>query len=92
MPELCVVGSGWLDSEGFEIIAKLPPGATWPQVRIMLQNLLAERFKLAVHFESKMVSAYTLVVGKGGPKLKESGDNPSARDDAGSPSTPGDDR
>jgi uncharacterized protein (TIGR03435 family) len=53
----------------------------------MLQNLLAERFKLAVHSEPKMVSAYTLVVGNGGPNLKESADNLSARDDAGSPAS-----
>ena len=38
----------------------------------MLQALLAERFKLAVHRENKEQSVYALVVGKNGPKLKES--------------------
>src|SRR5262249_34514097 len=37
-----------------------------------LQNLLAERFKLAFHRESKIVSVYEMVVAKGGPKLVES--------------------
>ena len=37
-----------------------------------MQSLLAERFQLAVHRESKMLSAYVLVVGKTGPKLQES--------------------
>ncbi len=77
---------GWLESQGFEIAAKLPPGTTWPQVRTMLQTLLAERFKLAVHSESKTISGYTLVVGKNGPKFKESVENAaSTSDSAGSP-------
>lgn len=69
---------GWLDSEGFEVAAELPPGATWPQLMTMLQNLLAERFKLAVHSESKTIAGYALVVGKNGPKLKESAQDPAA--------------
>jgi uncharacterized protein (TIGR03435 family) len=78
---------GWLDSDGFEIAAKLPPGATWPQLRTMLQNLLAERFKLAVHSEPKIISGFALVVVKNGPKFKESANDPaaSAGDDSGSP-------
>jgi uncharacterized protein (TIGR03435 family) len=38
----------------------------------MLQTLLAERFKLKLHRESKTIDVYALIVGKGGPKLKES--------------------
>ena len=41
----------------------------------MLQNLLAERFKLTLHHETKELPMYALVVGKGGPKLKESVDD-----------------
>ena len=37
----------------------------------MLQSLLAERFKLAVHHESKVLPAFALVVGKTGPKMQE---------------------
>ena len=41
----------------------------------MLQDLLADRFKLAVHHEAKEVPVYALSVGKGGPKIHESKPN-----------------
>ena len=69
---LQIVGPAWLDTERFEINAKLPPNTTREQFRVMLQNLLAERFKLAIHRESKELPMYALEVAKGGPKLKES--------------------
>jgi len=56
----------------YDIAAKVPQGATKEQMRTMLQNLLIERFKLAWHFEKKEMQVYDLVVGKNGPKLKES--------------------
>jgi uncharacterized protein (TIGR03435 family) len=46
--------------------------STESQFRLMLQNLLAERFKLAFHRETKMLSEYEMVVAKAGPKLVES--------------------
>src|SRR6516165_11144822 len=46
-------GPTWLDSERFDIVAKIPAGATKEQVNVMLQNLLAERFKLTLHRETK---------------------------------------
>jgi uncharacterized protein (TIGR03435 family) len=55
----------------FEIIAKIPEGRTPEQVPEMLQMLLKERFKLAVHRETKDMLIYALIVGKNGPKLKE---------------------
>ncbi len=64
----------WLSGERFDIAAKVPPGATREQFRIMLQNLLAERFKLEIHRETKELPVFELVVGKGGPKFKESAD------------------
>jgi uncharacterized protein (TIGR03435 family) len=64
-------GPDWLDTE-LLITAKVPVGATKEQFRLMLQDLLAERFKLALHREKKDVPGYALVVGKDGPKLKES--------------------
>src|ERR1017187_1636471 len=42
-------GPKWLDSERFDIVAKIPKGATKEQFQLMLQNLLAERFKLTLH-------------------------------------------
>ena len=56
----------------FDISAKIPRGATTEQVAIMLQNLLNDRFQLAVHHETAQSSGYALVVAKGGPKLKAS--------------------
>jgi len=71
-----ISGPGWLDSERYDIVAKLPRGATKEQFMVMLQNLLAERFKLALHREKKDLPMYALVVGKNGLKLKESVDDP----------------
>jgi uncharacterized protein (TIGR03435 family) len=69
-----ISGPGWLDSERYDIVAKLPRGATKAEFMVMLQNLLAERFKLTLHREKKDLPMYALVVGKNGPKLKESVD------------------
>jgi uncharacterized protein (TIGR03435 family) len=76
------------DSERFEIVAKLPEGATKEQVKLMWQNLLTERFRLAVHRENKEISGYELVVAKGGLKVKESAPPPPATDDAAPPAPP----
>ena len=67
-----VTGPVWLDSERFDITATMPPDTTKEQFRVMLQNLLAERFKLVVHHETKELPMYSLVVLKGGPKMTES--------------------
>jgi uncharacterized protein (TIGR03435 family) len=66
-------GPGWADSDQFDIVAKAEnPDATRDEIRSMLQTLLAERFKLIVHCETKQVPAYSLVLAKSGSKLKES--------------------
>ena len=70
--EYQINGPKWLDSERFDIVAKIPKGTTKEEFQLMLQNLLAERFKLTLHHETKELPMYALVVGKGGPKLKES--------------------
>jgi uncharacterized protein (TIGR03435 family) len=67
-----ISGPGWLASEPYDIEAKIPPGTTKDQFRQMLQNLLAERFKLKLHVESRDFPVFELVVGKNGPKLTES--------------------
>src|ERR1017187_586637 len=71
-----ISGPGWLDSERYDIVAKVPRGATKEQSKVMMQNLLAERFKLALHREKKDLPMYALVVGKNGPKLTESVEDP----------------
>jgi uncharacterized protein (TIGR03435 family) len=49
------------------------------QLRIMLRDLLAKRFKLALHRETRMLPVYELVVAKGGPKLTGANANTPAR-------------
>jgi uncharacterized protein (TIGR03435 family) len=66
-----VSGPSWMNSQRFDIIAKVPDGATREDARIMLQNLLADRFKLKLHKGSKEAAIYELVVAKNGLKLKE---------------------
>jgi uncharacterized protein (TIGR03435 family) len=55
----------------YEIEGRSEAPVTLDQCRLMVQALLADRFKLKVHHETKVISVYALVVGKGGPKLKE---------------------
>jgi uncharacterized protein (TIGR03435 family) len=66
-------GPGWLESERYDISATFPAGTPAERVQLMLQTLLAERLRLAVHRETKEVQAYALVVDKNGTKLKDVG-------------------
>jgi uncharacterized protein (TIGR03435 family) len=61
----------WMETTRFNISAKVPAGAAREQVNGMLQKLLVERFQMEVRREEKDLPAYTLVVAKSGPKLKE---------------------
>lgn len=70
--DLKIVGPGWIDDEFYQLDARMPLGTTLEQFRVMLQHLLADRFKLACQRETKEVRGYSLVVAKNGPKLKES--------------------
>lgn len=80
-------GPRWADSEAYQLLAKperepadekpgrVAPGTpAWDRLRERLRNLLAERFQLVVHKDSKEVAGYALVVTKGGSKLQESKD------------------
>src|SRR5580658_6505108 len=62
----------WAETEFYDIVAKVPEGATKEQTNAMLQNLLQTRFKLALHHESRDFPGFVLTVAKGGSKLKES--------------------
>jgi len=63
----------WVSEDFYAIEARAPiPNPTKDQMRLMMQSLLAERFKLRVHFETKEMPVYALTVvkaGKLGPKL-----------------------
>ena len=67
-----ISGPAWLEKERYDVVAKIPDGASKDDVPKMLQGLLEERFKLAVHRETQERPALALMVGKDGPKLKES--------------------
>lgn len=77
---------GWTSTEGYDVVAKAPadeipsPPATresvderkrrFDRVRERLRSLLADRFGLAVHYETRDHSVYFLTVAKNGPTLK----------------------
>ncbi len=73
-----VNGPAWMNSERYDILAKVPAGATKEQVGAMWQNLLAERFGVALHHEPREFQVQELVVDKGGSKLKETDWDPAA--------------
>jgi len=81
-----IVGPAWIDSEYFEVEGTAPPATTREQSRVMLQNLLTERFQMTLHRETKELPIYALVPAKNGPKLQESGAT-SAGADGGPPPT-----
>lgn len=78
----------WGMQTRFHVNARVPAGATKEQFRLMLQKLLADRFKLVVHHETKDFQKYELVVAKGGPKLKPAAPPPAPKDDAAPSSAP----
>jgi uncharacterized protein (TIGR03435 family) len=74
-------GPGWVKSEKFDVVAKvdetvlaqlrtLSPERQGEQRRMMIQQLLSDRFALRIHREPRELTVYTLVTAKGGPKLK----------------------
>lgn len=77
-----LIGLDPTSRDRFEIAIKIPDGATKDEIKLMWQNLLADRFKLKVHRETREVPAYELSVAKGGPKLQESVEEPPPAADA----------
>jgi uncharacterized protein (TIGR03435 family) len=67
--EYALAGPDWLTTERFDIQANFPADTPPQQVRQMTQALLAERFKLALHRETRQMAVYALVVAKNGPKI-----------------------
>ena len=66
-----VSGPNWLSTEQYDIVANTGAPVNQDQLRLMLQTLLAERFRLVLHRGERTRSVYALVVGKDGPKLTE---------------------
>ncbi len=78
-------GPAWIDSGRYDIVATPERDAGNEQagrdrqIRMMLRALLADRFKLAMHRESREMQAYVLTVAKGGSKLTKTVDPPGPR-------------
>jgi len=70
-------GPDWMESALYDIQAKADCSGgiiSRDQVSLMLQSMLADRFQLKAHVETRDLPVYNLVVGKDGPKLKASAD------------------
>ena len=79
-PQAIAGGAAWVESEHYDILAKAP-GEVRPNLNeqmAMLRALLADRFQLKFHRETKEMPLYALTVAKGGPKFKESTLSPDA--------------
>lgn len=69
-----VSGPSWITETEYSLEAKVPPGASRDQAKLMLQKALAERFQLVLHHEQRQFKIWALVVAKAPPKLKEAAD------------------
>ena len=67
-----VSGPSWIDTERYDVNAKIPDGVKPEQVPAMLRTLLEERFKLQTHRETRELPVYEMVQAKGGPKMEKS--------------------
>jgi len=78
LPTFQITAPEWLSSTRYDIAAKVPPGATKEQVRIMWQALLKERFGLVMHHESKEFQVDLMTLAKGGLKIRKTDLDPNA--------------
>jgi uncharacterized protein (TIGR03435 family) len=69
-----LAGPSWLDTDRFDVSARAPSGSTPEQAKLMLQRLLAERFSLKFHKDSKNLPGFVLSLGNGKPKMKPAAD------------------
>jgi len=69
----------WMRDHRYMVAAKVPADAPEGHIPEMLQGLLANRFQMKLHWETKEEQGYSLTVAKGGPKLKESEAGPKRR-------------
>jgi uncharacterized protein (TIGR03435 family) len=83
MPQGQVMGPDWLETARYDVIAKFPEDfvlsvPNLPQIQTMHRNMLADRFKLQAHPETRSLPAYALVVDKKGSKLGDAREGCSA--------------
>jgi uncharacterized protein (TIGR03435 family) len=65
-----IVGPRWFDGERYDFVARIPPGTTMPRLQLMLQRLLADRFHLELHKESRLTSVDAMTVARSGLKMR----------------------
>ena len=64
-------GPSWLELDRYTVIAKAPAGTSADTARLMLRALLTDRFKLAVHEDTRPLTAFAMTVAGGKHKMKE---------------------
>src|SRR5580698_3028450 len=77
-PPQVFAGPKWLDESEYDVEAKAGQAVSKEELRKMLRPLLASRFHLAIHRETRELKTYELVIDKGGPKIQpvKEGDAP----------------
>lgn len=80
----------WAAMARFDLRARVPEGTTKEQLALMMESLLADRFQLTVHRESREIQRFELTVAKNGPKFREAVPRPpgDSRDAAFTPGPP----
>jgi uncharacterized protein (TIGR03435 family) len=81
-------GPSWLDLDRFDLSARAPSGSNPEDARSMLQTLLAERFSLKIHKDTKELPGFTLSAGSGKPNMKPAADADAGPNCQGQPQTP----
>src|SRR5688500_14292808 len=67
-----IIGPDWLGQERFDLAATIPDGGSPAQIPLMMQSLLADRFGMRMHRETREFPVYVLRLAKSGPKFKPS--------------------
>jgi uncharacterized protein (TIGR03435 family) len=72
-PKQVVNAPAWFDTEKFDVSGKpdTPGMASLPQMRVMVQQLIVDRFGLKFHNDNREMQAYAIAVAKGGEKIKK---------------------
>ncbi len=80
-------GPGWMNSDRYDVAASAAEKISEAQFKLMLQSLLADRFQVRVHRETKQMPVYVLLPAKKGTRLPQAAEA-CIEHDAPQPSTP----
>jgi uncharacterized protein (TIGR03435 family) len=86
--EKILAGPTWLDTDRYDVSARAPSGSTPEQARLMMQAMLAQRFSLKIHKDSKEMPGFVLSTGSGKPKMKPAADAAASQNCQGQPQNP----